>query len=138
MSVQELSVRLVPEPPSIGEARHFVRDALSVWGVDVTCADTVALLVSELVTNSILHAVPPIDLTLDRKDQLLRVEVSDGANQMPEMIEPPRPAGGGYGLHLVEQLSDTWGTARRVPQGKTVWFEIEIDQPQTWPIRPSR
>jgi anti-sigma regulatory factor (Ser/Thr protein kinase) len=136
LSVQELSVRLVPEPPSIGEARHFVHDALSVWAVDGRRADTVALLVSELVTNAIVHAVPPIDLTLDRKDQLLRVEVSDGANQMPEMIEPPRPAGGGYGLHLVEQLSDTWGIARRGPQGKLVWFEIELDPPQTWPIPP--
>ena len=116
----------------MAEARRFVRDALSVWGIDGALAQTVALLVSELVTNAVLHAVPPIDLTLDWEDPLLRVEVSDGANRMPEMIEPPRPAGrGGYGLHLVEQLSHTWGAARRVPRGKVVWFEIERNPART-------
>jgi anti-sigma regulatory factor (Ser/Thr protein kinase) len=124
LNAQELSVRLAPEPTAVAEARVFIRDVLGVWGVDGMLAQTAGLLASELVTNSILHAAPPIDLTLDWTEPRLRVEVRDRAQRMPEMVEPPRPAGrGGYGLHIIEQLSHAWG-ARLMTEGKVVWFEI--------------
>jgi anti-sigma regulatory factor (Ser/Thr protein kinase) len=132
LNTQQLSVRLVAEAASIAEARRFVHDALSVWSVDSTFADTVALLASELVTNAVLHAEPPIDLTLDWDDPRLRVEVSDGGNQMPEVITPLPPAGrGGYGLRLVEDLARAWGASRRSPHGKIVWFDIELEPTQS-------
>jgi anti-sigma regulatory factor (Ser/Thr protein kinase) len=126
VSAQELSFRLASEPGSVAESRRLVGDALSVWGVDGLLAATVALLASELVTNAVLHAVPPIDLTLGWNDPRLRVAVSDGEDRMPELVEPSRPEGdGGYGLRLVEVLSHAWGAVRRAGGGKVVWFEIE-------------
>jgi len=119
------SFRIAPELEAIGESRLVIRDALNGWGVDRTLADIVVLLASELVTNALVHARPPIELMIDWKDPHLRVGVSDGEDRMPEMVEPPRRADGGYGLHVIEQLSREWGAARRVGGGKIVWFELE-------------
>jgi anti-sigma regulatory factor (Ser/Thr protein kinase) len=128
---QTLSLRLAPEPEAVAESRHFVGDVLSVWGVYEMLVATVVLLADELVTNAILHAVPPIDLTLNWDDPVLRVEVSDGEDHLPVMLEPPRPAGdGGYGLLLIERLSHEWGAARRVGGGKVVWFEMHRNRLQ--------
>jgi anti-sigma regulatory factor (Ser/Thr protein kinase) len=131
LTAHELSVRLDPIPRSISEARRFARDVLSLWGIDGNLADLVALLASELVTNALLHGAPPIDLDLAWRDPRVRVEVSDSAEQMPVMAEPPRPRGrGGFGLHLIERLSLAWGSDHRPTGGKVVWFELEpTDQP---------
>jgi len=123
-----VSFRLAPELEAIAESRLVIRDALDGWGVDGTLADIVVLLASELVTNALVHARPPVDLTIDWKDPHLRVGVSDGEDRMPHMIEPPGQADGGYGLHVIEQLSHEWGTAQRVGGGKVVWFEVERRQ----------
>jgi anti-sigma regulatory factor (Ser/Thr protein kinase) len=128
---QELSFRLTQETAAVAEARHLLREVLAVWGLDETLTATVTLLASELVTNAIVHATPPIDLTLDWDDPLLRVEVSDGDDQLPVMVEPPRPAGdGGYGVLLIEHFSHGWGAAPRVGGGKVVWFEMNRDRQQ--------
>lgn len=120
---EELSFRLAHEPDAVAEARHLLREVLAVWGIDDGLVVIVALLASELVTNAILHAVPPIDLTLDWDERVLRVEVSDGDDRLPVMVEPPRPADdGGYGLLLIERLSHAWGAAPapRRGQGRVV------------------
>ena len=125
MTDAELSVRLEPDLTSVREARRFVQDVLAVWGIDGELASIVTLLVGELVTNALLHAEPPIDLALSH-DGRVRGEVSDGTDKMPVPIEAPHPSGrGGYGFQLVERMADTWGTERRA-DGKTVWFEIEL------------
>jgi len=61
---QELSRRLDPETLSVPEARHFVRDVLSVWDINGDLATTVELLTAELVTNAILYGTPPIDVDI--------------------------------------------------------------------------
>jgi two-component sensor histidine kinase len=125
LSEQELSVRLEPSLLSIREARRFVTDVLEVWEIDGEFAIIVGLLTGELVTNALLHAAPPIDLALRRRDGCLRVEVADGADKMPALVEPPRTTGrAGYGLQLVEGLGDAWGAEPKSTGGKTVWFEI--------------
>ncbi len=109
MNEQELSVRLEASMLAIREARRFIRDVLDVWGIDGEFAAIVALLTGELVTNALLHGAPPIDLTLSWRDRRLRVEVADGADKMPALVERSRPAGrGGYGLQLIEHMADTW------------------------------
>jgi anti-sigma regulatory factor (Ser/Thr protein kinase) len=90
----------------------------------------IRLLVSELVTNCVKHgAVGPeesIVLTVDLGDQRVRVSVAD---QGPGFEQPETPvseaaaeAGSGWGLFLVDQLSDGWGVERNA--GATVWFEL--------------
>jgi anti-sigma regulatory factor (Ser/Thr protein kinase) len=90
----------------------------------------IRLLVSELVTNCVKHAaVGPEDsivLTVDIRDHVVRVSVAD---QGPGFEPPEAPlseesaeAGSGWGLFLVDQLSDGWGVERE--GGATVWFEL--------------
>jgi anti-sigma regulatory factor (Ser/Thr protein kinase) len=91
----------------------------------------IRLLVSELVTNCVKHAaVGPEDsivLDVDIQDHHVRVSVAD---EGPGFEPPASPvseeaaeAGSGWGLFLVDQLSDQWGVERR--GGATVWFELQ-------------
>jgi anti-sigma regulatory factor (Ser/Thr protein kinase) len=89
--------------------------------------DNVRLLVSELVTNSIRHAgLPrgtPIRLRVEMLQDRVRVEVTDpGPGFEPRPVTPSIYQTGGWGLYLVDQLSDRWGVNRRAET--QVWFEI--------------
>jgi len=86
------------------------------------------LLASELVTNSIGHAELPDAASLRLAVQLhggaLRVEVRDpGTNGEVVAREPDREGGGGFGLHLVDQIATRWGVNRT--GGTHVWFEVD-------------
>ncbi len=110
------------QPSSVAEARRYCEACLVDWGAsDLTAR--VALLVSELVTNVVLHAGTPCELRLERGARL-RVEVVDGSRSRPasQMIDPA--AGSGRGLLLVEALSAESGTIVE-PGGKRVWFEMD-------------
>lgn len=86
--------------------------------------DDARLLVSELVSNSVRHgAGERIRVVLDVEEPArLRCEVIDqGDGFLPIARKPGDSREGGWGLHLVERLSDTWG----VREGSThVWFEL--------------
>jgi anti-sigma regulatory factor (Ser/Thr protein kinase) len=88
-------------------------------------AGDVKLLVSELVTNSVKYGGEgALALNVRVTDaSTLRVEVVDqGAGFVPVARNRPATEVGGWGLHLVETLSDRWG----VYEGSThVWFEID-------------
>jgi anti-sigma regulatory factor (Ser/Thr protein kinase) len=85
----------------------------------------VTLLVSELVTNSVKYGGEgAVRLQIDADGpRKLRAEVIDqGANFVPVARDRPATEVGGWGLHLVQTLSNRWG----VHEGSThVWFEIE-------------
>jgi len=91
----------------------------------------IRLLVSELVTNCVKHAaVGPeesIVLTVDIHDHHVRVTVADEGPgfEQPEtpLSEQAAEAGSGWGLFLVDQLSDGWGVERK--NGAIVWFELQ-------------
>jgi len=99
----------------------MVRDLLDQAGRD-DLAESAVLLVSEVVTNAILHAGTPIEVTL-RLDGGLRVEVADGSEHLPVRRRYATTAGTGRGLMMLEELADAWGVQRR-PGGKVVWFEL--------------
>ncbi len=90
--------------------------------------ETMRLLVSELVTNSVRHARLGdggwINLSVEENPRALRVAVTDAGVGFDERPGPPQPGDpSGWGLHLVEQLADRWGVSR---DGETsVWFEID-------------
>jgi anti-sigma regulatory factor (Ser/Thr protein kinase) len=102
-----------------------VCETLSAWSCE-HIADDAALLVSELVTNVVVHARSDVAVRLWRTDSGIRVEIAD---RDPEAVvsRPFNPeALGGRGLHLVEALAREWGV-RPAPPGKTVWFELGIE-----------
>ena len=90
----------------------------------------IRLLVSELVTNCVKHAaVGPEDsivLNVDIQDSRVRVSVVDEGPGFepptPPLTEQAAEAGSGWGLFLVDQLSESWGVERDA--GATVWFEL--------------
>jgi anti-sigma regulatory factor (Ser/Thr protein kinase) len=117
-----VSTGLPRTPDSIGDARRLVEAHTTSLGPQRR--EDAALLVTELVTNALVHGKGAIGLRIDIVSRGLRVEVSDEG----EVALPPVPTLGGYGgwgLRLVEQLADDWG----VLEGSTkVWFRL--DQPR--------
>jgi len=90
--------------------------------------ETALLLVSEVVTNAIVHGAGPPLLSVDVHPSVLRVTVTDDGAGTPQVQQPGSSlADGGRGLYLVETLAARWGTNRLVPTGKTVWFELDHD-----------
>ena len=100
-----------------------MRDELSLAGRE-DLVDTAELLVSEVVTNALVHAGTPIDVTARVDESGLRVEVGDGSSQLPIMRHNATLAGTGRGLRMLQLLVQRWGAQSRT-DGKTVWFELE-------------
>ncbi|MFG2479040.1 ATP-binding protein [Streptomyces fagopyri] len=115
------------EPGAVRTARAVVRGQLRTWELDVL-GDVTALLVSELVTNSLRYATGPIGVRLVRPagvpDALL-VEVSDPLPDPPRERAAGADDESGRGLQLVAGSSRRWGT-RPGDTGKTVWFELAV------------
>lgn len=89
--------------------------------------DDALLLISELVTNAVLHGGPPIGLAIDCDGEGLRVRVRDGSTAAPQRGPADDDAERGRGLTLVELLTTTWGVepvADELGPGKEVWFEL--------------
>ncbi|MGW0625594.1 ATP-binding protein [Streptomyces sp. NPDC001984] len=115
------------DPGAVRTARRAVREQLRGWGLE-SLADVTALLVSELVTNSLRHAAGPIGVRLVRSAGLadtLRVEVSDPLPDPPRERATTPDDESGRGLQLVASSSRRWGT-RPGDAGKTVWFELAV------------
>ena len=115
-----LQVTLPPDTESPSRARHFVCDALSGRHAPL---DVVALLVSEIVTNAVLHARSEVTLTVRMDSDSVRVEVADNSVAAPQQRPISDEAVTGRGMFLVEQLADDWGTSP-AGDGKVVWFEL--------------
>ncbi|MFF7971988.1 ATP-binding protein [Streptomyces sp. NPDC007905] len=115
------------EPGAVRSARAAVRGQLHGWHLDCL-ADLAALLVSELVTNSLRYAPGPIGVRLVRAvgiDGALLVEVSDPLPDPPRERVAQAEDENGRGLQLVAGSSLRWGT-RTGGTGKTVWFELAV------------
>lgn len=115
--------RLDPVPESARVARRTVLTTLEAAG-RADLAEAAGLLVSELVTNAIVHARTPIDLDVVAGRDGLRVAVSDNSPHLPTPRHYGRSATTGRGLALVELLADRHGTENGAVDGKTVWFEL--------------
>nr|WBO82002.1 SpoIIE family protein phosphatase [Streptomyces sp. SBE_14.2] len=114
-------------PEAVGHARRFTRRTLRAWGLDVEI-DAVLLVVSELVTNALVHTDGPVRLYLTLVNSRLRVAVADTSPRSP--VKPTSigwEATGGRGILLVEAMSATWGTVP-VSGGKQVWSEIQLNR----------
>lgn len=113
---------LPPQPRSVAMARSQVRDLLVSLGRQ-DLVDPAVLLVSEIVTNALLHAGTDIDLTARVDDAGVRIEVRDGSLHLPSRRRYAATAGTGRGLLMLESLVDDWGVTRH-RDGKTVWFRV--------------
>lgn len=127
-------------PASVGRARRIVEEALDRWGLDESedLATTMALLVSELVTNAVRYAPGAgVDLLVRRGPGALWVEVSDVDTRSPRLRHAAPTDEGGRGLALVQALSTGWGS-RSTLDGKVVWFRLDLKDPPSTAVRDRR
>jgi anti-sigma regulatory factor (Ser/Thr protein kinase) len=117
------TLHLVPDKAELAPARRFVRSTLGGWGLADEAAQ-LELAVSELVTNALVHGDGEIDVTVELHGDRVRLEVGDeGFGSEPiRFREPISTGGGGWGLRLVDGLSDSWG-AHREPGRTLVWMD---------------
>ena len=85
--------------------------------------DELALVVSELVTNAVRHAEPPMRLEIQANDERVTVAVADGSPGRPTPRTPTDDAEGGRGLPMINLLAAETGV-RPSPPGKTVWAAL--------------
>ncbi|MFF3542735.1 SpoIIE family protein phosphatase [Streptomyces platensis] len=114
------------EPERIAEARRQVRDVLHDWA-DPDQVDSAVLMVSEMVTNVLLHtdgdALLVAEITGERGARRIRVDVADSSDELPHRRSPGELASSGRGLMLLELLAGAWGVDPR-GDGKSTWFEL--------------
>lgn len=105
-------------------ARRFLRQVLADC-CDGRTVDAAELMVSELVTNAVVHGGTAVDVTVVGGPHAVRVEVSDRGRSTfdPSTVLSSSTAEGGRGLAIVAACAARWGTRRREP-GTTVWFEL--------------
>jgi anti-sigma regulatory factor (Ser/Thr protein kinase) len=120
--VPDFFVELLPNNAAPGKARAFVHEHWSDH-IGEEVLEAVDLCVSEMVTNAIDHAVPPLRLRLSEYECTLRVELEDG-NPEPPVVRSQHPMQiRGRGMFLVEALSVAWGVLP-AGGGKMVWAEF--------------
>ena len=115
-----------PDPTAPGEARRAVSEALEEWNL-TPLAPVVELLVSEVVTNAVRHAHSAGELEIRFDGGTLRVSVSDQAGGDPGPRHPAPDEPSGRGLAIVDTVAARWGVGRGEGAGKTVWFELDVD-----------
>ncbi|MFJ8362441.1 ATP-binding protein [Streptomyces sp. NPDC093984] len=135
MQVLQVQLEIRPDPAEVGRARRWARSRLAGSGIaaDEPLAETLILLVSELVTNAVVHTGCPAVLRLlltgacdgpSDAAGTVRLEVADRSARPPQ----PRHAGGeetgGRGLELVDGLADRWGWDAE-GAGKRIWCEVD-------------
>ncbi|MEU0586153.1 ATP-binding protein [Streptomyces sp. NPDC006132] len=122
-------LELPPHRASVRAARDATRARLAAWQVpEDVCANAV-LLVSELVTNAVLHTLSERILCGVRllPEECFRLEVHDGdltGRGIPERCPGPDDEGG-RGLLLVREIADSWGITRSpLTGGNAVWASL--------------
>ncbi len=108
------------------EARRFVDEILARWDCR-PAIDTLEVILSEVVSNAVVHGGSEPEVAVRLLDGFLRVEVGDQSEARPEqrgfdydMHE------GGRGLLILDSQASRWGVAPRAGGGKVVWFEIPV------------
>lgn len=128
-----MQLEIRPDPAEVGRARRWARARLAGSGIeaDEPLAETLILLVSELVTNAVVHTGRPAVLRLSLPgaeagagEVTVRLEVADRSGRAPVPRCVDGEATGGRGLALVDGLADRWGWSAE-GTGKRIWCELD-------------
>jgi len=107
-------------------ARRFLGTVLQGWGAEDDIVDRSQLLVSELVSNAVLHGTGPVELHITETDPALgvyRIEVSNAGHGVPAMRRTNNEELSGRGLQLVDSLAREWGS-NNIDGHTRVWFDV--------------
>jgi hypothetical protein len=108
---------------SAAASRRFAADILTAWHQRLLIEDA-CLLLDEVITNAVQHTVGDILVRMELAARL-RVEVHDSSERHPDKRAIDADSEMGRGLHIVEQLSHSWGHTPLAAGGKVVWFELD-------------
>src|SRR5829696_6108813 len=111
-----------------GEARRCLAAMLRTDHVEAEVMDTALLVVSELVTNAVLHGRSTVRVEAVTDHDLLHLEVTDDSSTAPRRRRANVESDGGWGLHLVDVLTTDWGFGPREDghSGKVVWVDLPL------------
>lgn len=124
---EEPDLVLARDPASVALARGHVGAACHAAGVDADTTDSALLLVSEVVTNAVLHGRGAVRLYVRASRQRLWVAVGDDSPVRPVVRDVADSSLGGRGMAIVAMLAAEWGS-RDDDRGKVVWFELGGDR----------
>ncbi len=132
----QVQLEVGADPAEVGRARRWARSRLAGSGIEVDepVAETLILLISELVTNAVVHTGCPAVLRMllpgvpAQAPGTVRVEVADRSTRPPRQRHAQGDETGGRGLELVDGLADRWGWQ---PEGggKSIWCEVDRCEP---------
>lgn len=137
MQVLQVQLEVGPDPAEVGRARRWARSRLAGSGMedDEPLAETLILLISELVTNAVVHTGCPAVLRMlfgsahpAGSAGTVRVEVADTSCRPPQPRHARGEDTGGRGLELVDGLADRWGWQPE-GAGKRIWCEVDRGGP---------
>ena len=124
--MQEQATRAFASGPlSASAARRWSRGVTERWGATPS-ADLVGLVVSELVTNAVVHGRGPVEVALDLDENRVTVAVTDSGSGKAVKRRHDATALGGRGLQIIEALAVSWGFSNCPGQGKTVWATVRL------------
>jgi serine/threonine-protein kinase RsbW len=118
---------LAARSTSAAEARHRTLAWLLSHSIDQEATEAAVLIISELVTNAVVHSGSSvIGCTLRLDSGSLHIEVTDQGTgpHEPAVGEPAADDVSGRGLLLVSALSKAWGVGPAIPSGRTVWATV--------------
>ncbi|MEW2520151.1 ATP-binding protein [Actinacidiphila alni] len=132
MQVLQVQLEVGVDPAEVGRARRWARSRLAGSGIgaDEPVAETLILLISELVTNAVVHTGCPAVLRMlfpAAPASPVRVEVADTSQAPPAPRHAHCDETGGRGLELVDGLADRWGWQPE-GAGKQIWCEVDRGQ----------
>lgn len=132
----QVQLEVGADPAEVGRARRWARSRLAGSGIEIDepVAETLILLISELVTNAVVHTGCPAVLRMlvsgvpDDVPGTVRVEVADRSALPPKQRHAEGDDTNGRGLELVDGLADRWGWQ---PEGggKSIWCEVDRCEP---------
>ena len=113
---------LATDPSAARQARAFVRDHQCGFHNGVALDDAL-LLVSEMVTNAVLHGGPPVSIAVECEGPSVEIRVRDGGARMPMRRRGELEDEHGRGLLLMSSVAQGWGV-EQLDRGKEVWIRL--------------
>jgi hypothetical protein len=124
-----VSTRLTPSVDAPASARAFTGEHLSGWQVG-DAVEPAQWVVSELVTNAVVHAGTELTVRVSLSGRRIGVAVGDrGTGRVARADVPGSDTG--WGLKVVEQLTRSWGVLPRIGEGVVVWTVLDVDAPMS-------
>ena len=120
---EESELELPREESSASVARRWTTAVCERWGCEREL-DEILLVVSELVTNAVVHGRSNCTLRLSRRGDAVRVDVVDQGEGSPDPYRADEHAEHGRGLYLISAMSSAWGVDPITSGGKSVWAEL--------------